>query len=392
VSEWGFAVNDIKQSHDPNSLAYYAPPGSQDAQAAASRQDNGESQQRRTDEPIPRLRVVEANKTRTVKDAPDDPFTADDAFTAAVATAMRQQIEAELMDSSWQHRRKSFPALATLAIVIAAAAAAALTYVVLFPPTQQSTSEQQGWAPARLFTATQPRRPPPTLLVRNQSGTVNEPLELGIVIDRAEPGSAVIVKGLPVGTRLAAGEQLSPVEWRVPAENATDAVVIPPADFTGEVKLLAELRSADGAALVSAIVQLAWKVPPPPVVPVAAAPAAPPAAAPPAPEPAPPARVEAAKDPAVHDEVGALIRRAQDILATGNVKGARALLLRAVDAHDPRAAYALAQTYDPTVSRQSGTADANSDLALSRSWYQRAREWGAPEAQQQLDALATLRQ
>ena len=144
----------------------------------------------------------------------------------------------------------------------------------------------------------------------------------------------------------------------------------------------------DGAALVSAVVQLGWKAPPP-VQPVAAAPAAQPAPSPPAPEPAPPvpARVEAAKDVPV-DQVGSLIRRAQDMLAAGDIKGGRALLLRATDAHDPRAAYALAQTYDPTVSRQSGVADANSDLALSRSWYRRAREWGAPEAQH-LDALAT---
>jgi hypothetical protein len=371
-------VSDIKHNHDPNSLAYYAPPGSQDAKGAAMapRQDNGGSQQRSADEPAPQLRVVEGDETRT-RDTSD-------AFTAAVATALRQQIEAELRDASGLHQRTSIPGIATLGIAIASAAAAALAYVVLFPPTQ-STSEQHGSAVTRQSTVA-PRHPPPTLLVRNQSGTINEPLELGVSIDRGEPGSTVTVKGLPIGMRLTAGEQISPVEWRVPAENATDAVVIPPVDFTGEVKLLAELRSTDGAALVSAVVQLGWKAPPPPpAVPVAAAPQ--PAAAPSVPEPAPPARVESASDLAAN-AVGSLIRRAQDMLATGDVKGARALLLRAADAHDPRAAYALAQTYDPSILRPTGIAD-GSDLAMSRSWYQRAREWGAPEAQHQLDALAT---
>jgi len=73
----------------------------------------------------------------------------------------------------------------------------------------------------------------------------------------------------------------------------------------------------------------------------------------------------------------------------GEVKAARALLLRAADARDAQAAYLLAKTYDPTLVRQSGAADAGPDLAQARSWYQKAREWGAPEAQRQLDALAT---
>lgn len=375
-------MNDIKQSHDPNSLAYYAPPGSQDAKGAAMtpRQDSGEAQQRESqqrlaDEQPPHLRVVEGNEPRT-RDTSD-------AFTAAVATALRQQIEAELRDASGLHQRTSLPGIATFGIAIAGAAAAALAYVVLFPP-RQPTSEQHGPALTQLLTAA-PRRPPPTLLVRNQSGTINEPLELGVSIERGEPGSTVTVKGMPIGMRITAGEQISPVEWRVPAENATDAVVIPPVDFTGEVKLLAELRSSDGAALVSAVVQLGWKAPPPPpAVPVAAVPAPQPAAAPPAPERAPP--TPTASDLAAN-AVGSLIKRAQDMLAAGDVKGARALLLRAADAHDPRAAYALAQTYDPSILRPTGIADA-SDLAMSRSWYQRAREWGAPEAQHQLDALA----
>ncbi|MGJ4943027.1 hypothetical protein ACQR1W_20785 [Bradyrhizobium sp. HKCCYLS1011] len=392
-------MNDIRHNHDPNSLAYYAPPGS-DARSASTvpPEDDGASLQRRTDEPAPHLRVVGTNETR--------PGDTSDAFSTAVAAALRQQMEAEQLKASMLNRGRSGPSLATFAIATVGAAAVALAYTVLFP-LAQSTSEQHGWSSARLFTAA-PRRPPPTLVVRNQSGAINEPLELGVTIDKAEPGSTVTVKGLPIGSRLTSGTQTSPGEWRVPAEAATDVVVTPPADFAGEVKLLAELRGADGAASVSAVVQLGWKAPPAPApvvadipaAPVAVPPAASVAATPPAtPEPATAApagtetaTTETAKTPAINpvtDEVGSLIRRAQEMLAMGNVKGARALLLRASDAHDPRAAYALAQTYDPTVSHQSSAADAATDLALSRSWYQRAREWGAPEAQRQLDALAS---
>ena len=77
------------------------------------------------------------------------------------------------------------------------------------------------------------------------------------------------------------------------------------------------------------------------------------------------------------------------MLANGDVKGARVLLLRAAEARDARAALALAKTFDPIALRQLSTVDPGPDVAQARNWYQRAREWGAPEAQRQLDEWAT---
>jgi TPR repeat protein len=89
-------------------------------------------------------------------------------------------------------------------------------------------------------------------------------------------------------------------------------------------------------------------------------------------------------------EIAASIRRAQELLATGDVKAARALLQHAAELHDARAALALAKTYDPAVSRQSSLADRTGpDAVQARNWYQKAREWGSPEAQRLLDALAS---
>jgi hypothetical protein len=65
------------------------------------------------------------------------------------------------------------------------------------------------------------------------------------------------------------------------------------------------------------------------------------------------------------------------------------LLLHAAGARDARAALALAKTYDPIALRQFSSAELGPDLAQARNWYQKAREWGAPEAQRQLDALAS---
>ena len=382
------SVSDSNQSHDPNSLAYYAPPGSPERKdpSMSSDPDGALAPQRRIDDLTPHLRIVKPNETRSKESS--------DAFAAAVAMAMRQQQETELLTaSSVLQRRSSIPAAATFAVAIAGAALVALAYVVLFPPVQP-TSDQRTLTLLRPF-APAVQRPAPTLIVRNHSGTLNEPLELGVSVEPAEAGVTVTVKGLPVGARLTTGEQMGLTEWRVAAEDAANAVVIPPQDFAGDINLSAELRNADGVALVTSVMQLTWKAPPPPPPPPVAAPAAPPvqqvAVTPAAPEPAPspPApRVDPARDLS-NNEAGSLIRRAQEMLAMGDVKGARALLLRAADARDARAAYTLAKTYDPILSRQSNAADSGPDLAQARSWYQKAREWGAPGAQRQLDALAT---
>ena len=345
--------------------------------------DGALAPQRRVEDLTPHLRIVKPSEART-KDSSD-------AFAAAVAMAMRQQQEAELLNaSSVLQRRSPIPAAATFAVAIAGAALVALAYVVLFPqqPDQRTLALLRPFAPAT-------QHPAPTLIVRNHSGTLNEPLELGVSVQPAEPGVTVTVKGLPVGARVTAGEQMGLTEWRMAADDAANAIVIPPQDFAGDINLAAELRTADNVALVTSVIQLSWKAPPPPPPPPVAAPAAPPppqvAAAPAAPEPAPspPApRVDPSRDLS-NNEVGGLVRRAQEMLLMGEVKAARALLLRAADARDAQAAYLLAKTYDPTLVRQSGAADAGPDLAQARSWYQKAREWGAPEAQRQLDALAT---
>ena len=109
----------------------------------------------------------------------------------------------------------------------------------------------------------------------------------------------------------------------------------------------------------------------------------PPAAvvAPPMPAPSPAAR---RLDP---DELATLLKRAQGLLDTGDLSAARLLLERAADAHEAKAAFILAQTYDPAVL---GTADARSiapNPEAARLWYQKAAQYGSQEAQQRLTQM-----
>jgi hypothetical protein len=342
-----------------------------------------------------------------------------DIFAEAVARAERRQLEPELVElPTFLQSRRSIGIVTKYAIAVAGAALVALIYAVAFPsqvPVEDSAlSAQTTWQRLRssLLPAS-PRKPAPTLIVRNNSGYINEPLELGVSVDSPAPGMTVMIKWMPAGVRLTAGRRVGANEWRVPAQDISHTAIIPPTDFVGEMNLSAELYTTDGATLVTTFVRLTWasvqsdgaavvamSTAATAPAPIAAAPPAP--VAPAAPEPqaiaTPPQAAAAVATPQAHaepvqqlspNEVAGLVRRAQELLASGDLQGARVLLMRAADAQNARAALLLAKTFDPITLRQLSTADPGPDLAQARNWYQRAKEWGSPEAQRQLDALAS---
>jgi hypothetical protein len=389
------------------------------------------------DRPLPQLPAhVPPPDIRLSRDSDGRSRGRSDAFNEALAKVLREQMEAEKGGAGFAlERRSSVRAMVSFAFAGATAAVIALTGFAIISREPSLTGNRVltalgSWQAIRAFTP-QPVHNVSTLYIRNQSGFANELLELGVNVSQPSPGATIAIKGLPDGTKLSEGARKSATEWRVRAEDVADAKVMPPIDFVGDMNVSVELRDADGTAQVTSALQLTWKQPAPvaqavalstaavPVAPpappppaVAAAPPAPATAAAPPIAPAPPPQAAApAQPPTVVAsatptvdipspsptpaeltamEVAASIRRAQELLATGDVKAARALLTHAAETHDARAALALAKTFDPSVSRQSGVADRGGpDAAQARNWYQKAREWGSPEAQRLLDALAS---
>ena len=347
-------------------------------------------------------------------------------FTKAVAQAMQEArdmapVEAPSVLRDLSGRRALLQQVIRFSIAVAIAASIATLLVMAIPSSQRPAGQTDAslsaaWQSVKSSVTPAPQPPAPpkrtaTLAVQDGSGFANDPVPLGIHVGAPPPGAFISINGLTAGARLTSGKRVGP-EWRVPATEISGVSVIPPDGFTGQMLVTAELRDGDGVALTGTSTRLTWaaapslatvappprvvvapppmSVPPPVAVapPVAVVPPVAVAAAVPSAIPAPPqADVVRSLDPR---EVAALIKRGQDLLAGGDVQSARLFLMRGAEARDARSALLVGTTYDPAMLRQLG-ADGLADAAQARIWYQRAKEWGEPDAQRKLEALALSR-
>jgi TPR repeat protein len=124
-------------------------------------------------------------------------------------------------------------------------------------------------------------------------------------------------------------------------------------------------------------------VAPPAATPVAALPPAP------APEPMIPGDAILRLDP---NEIASALRRADNLIASGDLAAARLVLRRAANAGDARAAMTLAGTYDPAILEKLGVHGFVPDVAMARAWYEKAKKFGSAEAPRRLELLASKRQ
>jgi hypothetical protein len=99
-------------------------------------------------------------------------------------------------------------------------------------------------------------------------------------------------------------------------------------------------------------------------------------------KPAPAARVI---DPG---QVAALMKRADALIASGDLPAARLILQWIAETHNGHAAYELGMTYDPAFIKQLGADSIIPDTTHARAWYERARDWGSSEASRRLKSLA----
>ena len=406
----------------PNDPAYYAPRELRDRTTS----EQPGTMPIQTEEWRPRL---------TTEGPPLQPFgkpprrQGSEMFSKAVAQAMQEAretapVEAPSVLRDLSGRRALLQQVIRFSIAVAIAASIATLLVMAIPSSQRPAGQDNvslsaAWQSVKSSVMPAPQQQPQqkrtaTLAVQDGSGLANDPLPLGIHVGAPPPGAFVSINGLTAGARLTSGKRIGPNEWRVPATEISGVSVIPPDGFAGQMLVTAELRDGDGVALTGTSTRLTWaaapNVAPPSLAPPSLAAVAPRVAAPPpaavappvvvappvavaaavqSPIPAPPQReVVRSLDPR---EIAALVKRGQDLLASGDVQSARLLLMRGAEARDARAALLVGTTYDPALLRQIGADGPMADIAQARIWYQRAKEWGEPDAQRKLEALALSR-
>jgi len=330
-------------------------------------------------------------------------------------------------------RKKSLlGSIGRLGLVMLAAAVVALFAIGQFPfpdfwrQLRSDRGVELASSSARPAPTTAPKRTEaaiPQLIVRDLRGNRGEPAPLGMALQGRADGAIVLISGLTPGMTLSTGGAVGANAWQVPVDDLGNTWILPPKDFVGATDLTAELRLPDNTVVHRRPIHLEWvatqasaapvapatAAPPAPAA-VAAAPPPPPAAvaavAPPAPAPArqapPPPPAAPAVTPAAapaaaavspprqldRDEIGVLVKRGKDFIATGDLAAARLMLRRAAEANDAEAALTLAATYDPEVLRELKVYGFAADVETARLWYQRAKELGSPEAPRRLETLA----
>jgi hypothetical protein len=121
----------------------------------------------------------------------------------------------------------------------------------------------------------------------------------------------------------------------------------------------------------------------------------------PSPKPAPPSTVDVARPktaapiaittsqpgPTIlltRDEAASLFKRGRDLIAAGDIVGARMIFKHLADAGDVQATFMLASTFDAAVIATLKVIGVQPDPAKARAWYARAAELGSSEARQRL--------
>jgi hypothetical protein len=224
----------------------------------------------------------------------------------------------------------------------------------------------------------------PPLLLRGSRGMSAEPAPFGVTLQGRADGAMVLLTGLAAGMTLSTGSDLGTGAWQVPATDAvlSNAWIIPPTNFIG-VDLLAELQLADRTIARRwpmhanwAAANLAVAVPTPAVEAqrLAVTP------------PRQPMRPQRQSD---LEEIAILVKRGKGFIGNGDPAGARVMLRRAAESKNAEAALMLGATYDPVVLRELKVYGVAADVAMARTWYEKAKEFGSEEAPRFLEILAS---
>jgi hypothetical protein len=243
----------------------------------------------------------------------------------------------------------------------------------------------------------------PPLLVQASRMTSGKPAFLGLTLQGRADDAVVMITGLVPGMTLSTGSKVGVETWEVPATALPNAWIVPPANFVGVVDFVAELHLADRTMVDRRRIRLEWQAPAAasPTVTTDRTAVAPvsehvvPSGQRDADEQtvgrdrtgvAPPREPNVAPSPVA--EIVVLLKRGQELMRNGDLAAARLVLRHAAEAKSAEAALTLGATYDPVILRELRVYGFSADVGMARTWYEKAKELGSPEAARRLDILA----
>jgi hypothetical protein len=209
------------------------------------------------------------------------------------------------------------------------------------------------------------KQPHPRLTVALQktSLTNDQVWPIGLRTATEGDGGTLVINGLAVGATLSVGRPLSANGWELNASELNGALIIPPSGFVGTMDLTIDLRLG-GVTVDKQSMQIEWLG--------KATSAAP--------------QVSTVR--MGPGDVSRLLMRGEALLAGGEIAAARAVFKRLADNGEPRAAFALAETYEQSTLERLGAKGLVAEMEVAQRWYERAKELGSIEAQHRLDLLA----
>jgi TPR repeat protein len=196
---------------------------------------------------------------------------------------------------------------------------------------------------------------------------VGEPARLTMSAGDAGANGAVVIDGLAPGSALSVGTQAGPRTWRLSTQGLNETTIMPPSGFVGTMDLTLELRLTDNTVADRKSLRLEWS---------------PKSALGPA---------ESQLQRLAAGEIELMLKRGAEYMATGNIGAARMILQPAAEAGDAKAAFALAEAYDPLVLRKLNVKGGiAADISLAQTWYDKAKDLGSAVASERLARLARL--
>jgi hypothetical protein len=260
----------------------------------------------------------------------------------------------------------------SLAVVMAGGVALIVVSQPWISGTAKHGDEPNGFLPRFVGLTSVHEKPasrPAAKLVAGQAARqkMGEASALDVSIRGSGDGASVVIGGLAKGTMLSHGSPAGDNGWKLSSAELENAVIRPPQDFVGAMDLSVELRLADDTLSDRRSLRFEW-------VAQAAAEAE---------------TKSYAGRPLDPDEIAGLLKRGDELIASGDLGAARLVLRRAAEAGNARAALALAGTYDPIVLEKRAVHGFVPDVAMARNWYEKAKQFGSTDATQRLEMLAS---